>query len=50
LRTDGSDSFQRCAPAELLECYPVTKRMSNARYTEPDCVEHWQPPQQELLL
>ncbi len=44
------DLLGRCAPAELLEAYPVTPRMSNSRYTGPDCIEPFRPPQQELSL
>ena len=46
----GRDVIQRCAPTERMECYPVTRQMSNARYALPDCVEPIALAQQELLL
>jgi putative SOS response-associated peptidase YedK len=49
LRT-GDEVIQRCAPTELMECYPVTKRMSSSRYVAPDCVEPVTIAQQELAL
>jgi putative SOS response-associated peptidase YedK len=39
-----------CAATESLECYPVTRRMSNSRYAAPDCIEPIVLPQQELSL
>jgi hypothetical protein len=46
----GDEVIQRCTAPELLECFPVTKRMSNSRYVAADCVEPITIPQQELAL
>src|SRR4051794_35273151 len=46
----GDELIQRCASADLLDYFPVTRRMSNSRYAEPDCVEPIVLPQQELNL
>jgi putative SOS response-associated peptidase YedK len=42
-----ADVSDRRMSAELLECYPVTKAMSNARNAGPDCIEPITIPQQE---
>jgi putative SOS response-associated peptidase YedK len=41
---------QRCAPANEVECYPVTRSMSNARHITADCIKPIQIAQQELKL
>lgn len=46
-RTPEEMIFRSISP-DLLECYPVTRVMSNARHITQDCIEPIQIPQQEF--
>ena len=47
---DGIELIARAGTDEELECYPVTRRMSNSRYVAPDCIEKISIEEKQLGL
>jgi putative SOS response-associated peptidase YedK len=45
-----AELVENAADTADLECYPVTRAMSNARHATPDCIEPFTLAQGELLL
>jgi putative SOS response-associated peptidase YedK len=47
---EGKELITRAASPDDMECYPVTRRMSNSRYTLPDCIEKISLEEKQLGL
>ncbi len=46
----GKEIISRAASPEQLECYPVTRAMSNARHVLPDCIQKISVEEKQLGL
>jgi len=47
---DGKELIARAGTEKDLECYPVTRKMSNSRYILPDCIERISVEEKQLGL
>jgi putative SOS response-associated peptidase YedK len=47
---EGKELIARAGTEQDLECYPVTRRMSNSRYILPDCIEKISMEEKQLGL
>jgi putative SOS response-associated peptidase YedK len=47
---EGKELIERATSPDDMECYPVTRRMSNSRYTSPDCIEKISLEEKQLGL